>query len=70
MANQGELYKVVNKENQATILYIGSSTTDLNTRWQKHVSHSRKHNDTQLYKEICKNANSYKIHNLACILRR
>ena len=64
MANHGEIYKAVNKESPTTILYIGS---DLNTRWQNHISHSRKHNDTSLYKEIYENANLYEIPHLAYV---
>ena len=67
MANQGEMYKIVKKEGPTTISYLGSTTTDLNTRWQQHVSHSRKHNDTTCYKEIYKKSNSYEIHNLAYV---
>ena len=42
MAKAGEIYKIVNKRNPSTILYIGSTTTDLKTRWQKHLNHSKK----------------------------
>ena len=67
MAKQGEIYRIVNKENPTTILYTGSTTTDLNTRWLEHISYSRKHNDTTCYKEIYKKANLYEIHNLAYV---
>jgi len=67
MANQGEIYKIVNKQNPSTILYIGSTTTDLNTRWQKHVSHSKKNNHTPFYNEIYKNSDLYEIKHICYV---
>lgn len=67
MAKQGEIYKIVNKQNPSTILYIGSTTTDLNTRWQKHVSHSKRHNQTPFYNEIYKNSHLYEIKHICYV---
>ena len=64
MKHQGEIYKIVNKQNPTTILYIGSTTTDLKTRWQKHLSHSKKYQHTPFYNEIYNNGNLYEIQSI------
>ena len=64
MANRGEIYKIVNKQNPTTILYIGSTTNDLKTRWQQHISHSKKHNSTPFYNELYKNPHLYEIRHI------
>jgi hypothetical protein len=67
MSKQGQIYKIVNKHNPTTILYIGSTTEDLNIRWQKHLSHSKKHNDTPFYNELYKNGELYEIQNMCFV---
>ena len=67
MANTGEIYKIVNKENPSTILYIGSTTTDLKTRWQKHIAHSKAHQNTPFYKELYNNGRLYEIQHLCFV---
>ena len=64
MARTGEIYKIVNTHNPSTILYIGSTTQELNTRFKKHVSHSKKHQNTPFYNELYKNPKLYEIQHL------
>ena len=64
MANAGEIYKIVNKQNPTTILYIGSTTTDLKTRWQKHISHSKRFQNTPFYNELYINGDLYEIQSI------
>ena len=61
MANSGEIYKIVNKQIPTIILYIGSTITDLKTRWSKHISHSKRYQNSPLYKELYINGNLYEI---------
>lgn len=67
MTNTGEIYKIVNKQNPTTILYIGSTSTELKTRWQKHISHSKKKPDTPFYSELYHNAELYEIQHLCYV---
>jgi Uri superfamily endonuclease len=64
MTSQGEIYKIVNKQNPTTILYIGSTTTDLKTRWQKHLSQSKTKRHTPFYNELYNNGNLYEIQSI------
>jgi predicted GIY-YIG superfamily endonuclease len=64
MGEHGEIYKIVNKKNQSTILYIGSTTTDLKTRWQKHLSHSKRYQNTPFYNELYNNGELYEIQSI------
>ena len=63
-AEKGQIYKIVNKQTPTTILYIGSTTTDLKTRWQKHLSHSKKYQKTPFYNEFYNNGNLYEIQSI------
>jgi len=67
MAKQGEVYKIVNKQTPSTLLYIGSTNTDLKTRWQKHISHSKRNHHTPFYNEINKNSDLYEIRHLCYV---
>ena len=64
MTNQGEIYKIVNKQTPTTILYIGSTTTDLKTRWQKHLSQTKKTRHTPFFNELYNNGNLYEIQSI------
>ena len=61
MAKIGEIYKIINKQTPTIIIYIGSTITDLKTRWSKHISYSKKHQSSALYKELYINGDLYEI---------
>jgi len=56
----GQIYKIVEKENTDNIIYIGSTTGELKTRWIKHL-HEAKKRKTPFYKELNNNVHLYEI---------